>query len=428
MTELIGTDPVSAEVEADDFAEQVVTALKALDALGHPSTSSDRSNLWRAHGLPFRISSFLGRSGAIAPPPEGDDTKAKLRVITAKGRAWLERPELVAAAIEDSSGYVRAIHAGLREFAEQEKLPVGARKHILKHKALWLKNLWSPLAQERHLFPADADLHKWVHHLRSSQAFAFNLFGPLAAGRPWARRAWKPIFGDVHHVQFEYPSDGDPGGDDPLCERTQERPHRTRVDVRVDHGATETTLVEVKLTEPEFGTCSAARDAENPLRGTCTTPDLSLEQIAGACYLATTAGRSYFKRILAGDSLLSPEGLQAFSDDGCPLRSGLYQLARNLMIAQHLRANGRRVRFAVVAPSPALNPSLHSERSLLGSSDLESLLRSLVQEADREAVQFVDFVRVVEGTPTDEPEPAAWATYMKRKYIEPLKRGAATHT
>lgn len=419
-------DPVLAEAGADDLAEHAVAALKALEALGRPSRTSDRSRLWKYHRLPFQIGAFLGRRGAIAPPG-GDGAKADERIITAKGRAWIENPAIVCAEADVPSSYVRSIHAALAEFAEQEGLPVGDRKHILERKGLWPKNLWPPLAQLRQLFPAEGDLHKWVHHLRSSQAFAFNLFGPLAAGLPWARTAWGPVFGEVRRVQFEYPNDSDPGGDDPLRERTPERPHRTRVDVRVDHGEGETTLVEVKLTEPEFGTCSAARDDDNPQRSTCALPDQSLAEIARSCYLVTTAGRSYFERILAADSLLSPERLQAFAGDGCPLRNGLYQLARNLMIAQHLRSNGLSVRFAVVAPGPALNRSLHGERSLLGSSDLDSLLRSLVREEHRDAVRFVDFERVVEAAPTEDLEAAAWVTYMKRRYIEPLRRAAARY-
>jgi len=421
-------DLIDFESEADDFAAQVTTALRALIGLDRPSTSSDRRDLWRRHNLPSHISSFLGRAHAIEPPPgETDDSRTKVRVVTEKGREWIRDPTLILRAAEDASGYIAAINAALAQFAREERLPVeDEREYILRSKKLWPKNLWPSLGSHLDRFrTADSDLHRWVHHLRSSQAFAFNLFGPLAVGWPWARDTWRPVFGDVRRVEFEYPADRDPAGDDPLQERTPDRPHRTRVDVRVDHGAHETTLVEVKLTEQEFGGCSKAHDAGNPLRATCTTPDLALEEIANGCYLAQIAGRPYFRRLMEPASLISASRLQAFSYDGCPLRGGLYQIARNLMMAQHVRTSGAAVRFAVVAPSADLNPALHGHRSLRGYPDVLSFLRAVVHEKDQDAIRIVDFAEVVAHARSLNPEADSWVDYMRRKYIEPLRRGAA---
>jgi hypothetical protein len=406
-------------------ATKVGIALRALEALGRPSTSRDRRDLWKANGIPYRMSSFLARARAIAQP-ENKDTHAKPRIVTEKGKAWIGDPTQVLAAIEDASGYIASIHASLAEFAREERLPMGEHAHILHEKGLWPKNLWQPLESHRHRFPADADLHRWIHHLRSSQAFAFNLFGPLAVGWQWAQAVWEPAFGKVRAVSFEYPADGDPDGDDPLEECSPERPHRSRVDVRLDHGLNSTTLIEVKLTEPEFGTCSAAHDSANEFRETCTTPDLSLQEIADGCYLVRSAGRSYFRRIDGEGALLSAASLQELSDDGCPFRHGIYQLARNLMIAQHLRNGGIDVRFAVVAPGREMNPTLHGQRSLCGHPDLLSLLRSIVREEDQETVQFFEFTQVVDRAASLDASARSWADYMRRKYVLPLLRGAAS--
>ena len=193
--------------------------------------------------------------------------------------------------------------------------------------------------------------------------------------------------------------------------------------MRVDHGTNETTLVEVKLSEQEFGRCSKAGDAGNPLRATCAIPDLALEEIANGCYLVQIAARPYFRLLTEPLSLISASRLQAFSHDGCPLRGGLYQIARNLMMVQHLRNSGTAVRFAVVAPSADLNPALHGHRSLHGYSDVLSFLRSVVQDREQDAVRFIDFAEVVARTYSSDPEAVSRVDYMRRKYIEPL--GAA---
>jgi hypothetical protein len=75
-------------------------------------------------------------------------------------------------------------------------------------------------------------------------------------------------------------------------------------------------LVEVKLTEQEFGGCSKAHDPGHLLQATCTKPHLALEEIANDCYLVQIAARPYFRRFTEPLSLISPSRLQAFSDDG----------------------------------------------------------------------------------------------------------------
>lgn len=127
-------------------------------------------------------------------------------------------------------------------------------------------------------WPAFLDLkesgktHWMVGHVRSSQAFALNLFAGLTAeqrvavaGRvdPDIVEAGPPVF------EFE-------DLDDQLGEATHASPHRTQVDVtlacRTDDGTRILLLIEVKLTEDGFGGCSAAASPDNDRRDLCATP------------------------------------------------------------------------------------------------------------------------------------------------------------
>jgi hypothetical protein len=126
------------------------------------------------------------------------------------------------------------------------------------------------LAYER--LAADGRAHHMIGHVRSSQAFALNLFAPLGEE---GRRAIAASLGvestEVSEPQFEW---SDP--EDQLCERTHASPHATQVDVRLDcvtrSGASVTCLIEVKLSEPGFNFCSAWLSPRNDRLDVCATP------------------------------------------------------------------------------------------------------------------------------------------------------------
>jgi hypothetical protein len=112
-------------------------------------------------------------------------------------------------------------------------------------------------------------LHGFVDHVRSSQAFALNLFGGLSDVD--IRHIWSlidPAVVSTGGIEFEYidPSDA-------LGELQPERPHQTQVDVLLRgtsrDGKRCVTLVEVKLSETEFGACSAFDSARNNRRDVC---------------------------------------------------------------------------------------------------------------------------------------------------------------
>ena len=90
-------------------------------------------------------------------------------------------------------------------------------------------------------------LHKYFHHLNSSQAFAFNLFYPYFASGGNAAKALGAVLGidaDVLSWKFEYVQDTKEG---------------TNVDVMWRISNTASVFCEVKLSESEFG---AAEDDE----------------------------------------------------------------------------------------------------------------------------------------------------------------------
>ena len=117
--------------------------------------------------------------------------------------------------------------------------------HILPSDLLWL-NVMEPFRKEvsDYVRRRDVKLHKYFHHLNSSQAFALNLFWPFAARSPEALAA---ALGSsaVDALQLEHVEDPKEG---------------TNVDVTwlADGGR---AYCEVKLSEREFG--GADQDARH---------------------------------------------------------------------------------------------------------------------------------------------------------------------
>jgi len=361
-----------------DFSLQVHGLLEQLVRLDRPSFRKDRRQILDALQIGSGHSRFLAYHHAIEPPRGKDSKKTDERLVTHIGEKWLSNPDTIPLP-QATAARQRHIRSSLREFAAREQLPVGKTGYILASRQDWEQNLWLPLRNHR-LSPRWQDLHLWIHHLQSSQAFAFNLFGPLQLRRDWAQAAWAEVFPSVEGIVFEYPAKGDP-----LAETARGQPHRTRVDVRVDFDGNRTALVEVKFTESGFGPCGAGHDRnEAHLKSACRLGGATVRSLAGTCFLAQQRKRGYFSMLLEPGSIVSGPGLEKYGTGGCPLRGGLYQVVRNLLMVDVVaREEDRRTEFVVAAPGPSANRSLHGRRSLCGCSTMDDFLTSLVHPSDR---------------------------------------------
>jgi hypothetical protein len=199
--------------------------------------------------------------------------------------------------------------------------------------------------------------------------------------------------------------------------------HRTRVDVRVDYSGNRTALVEVKFTEPSFGPCGTGHERDDAhLKSACSAGGATLDSLAGSCFLAQHKNRGYFTKLLASDSIVDQAGLEGLGKRECPLRGGLYQIARNLLMVDEVaRREHRRTEFIVAAPGRSSNRSLHGLASLYGCSSMEEFLRSVVRPSERDRVRFLDFQQVVTRAAAASGDAANWASYMERKYSAALR-------
>jgi hypothetical protein len=195
-------------------------------------------------------------------------------------------------------------------------------------------------------------LHRWVLSTRSSQAYALNLFAPLEHDGVVAllNELGLPAV-DAEPPAFEHEEHGDP-----LAEASVQSPHQTQVDVllrgRDDSGRALAAFIEVKLTETDFGHCSAYARAEGPHLDNCSTPGL-FGGDPSACWQLRNKGngRRLYDVALSGVPVSLPA--PPHSDGGCLVRTSLSQPMRNLALAHHWLTEGYadRAVFALCAPS-----------------------------------------------------------------------------
>lgn len=205
-----------------------------------------------------------------------------------------------------------------------------------------------PEAQAAYLALAERGVtHRHVDHVRSSQAFALNLFAGLDDSQLaalWALIA--PDVTDELDLGFEYT---DP--DDSLGEAQPARPHQTQVDVvlrgRTAEGLRRAAFIKVKLSETAFGSCSAFQSDRNDTRSHCHSPGpwggdpINCFQLRN---LDTAPSRRY-------DTHLSPNWIAATGAHACEFLD-LNQPMRNVALARALlnRGEADTVAFALCAP------------------------------------------------------------------------------
>jgi hypothetical protein len=194
-------------------------------------------------------------------------------------------------------------------------------------------------------------LHRYVLHVRSSQAFALNLFAPLDDNG--IQQVFHLLGTDAtctNPTVFEY---ADPH--DRLAETTAGSRHQTQVDVMLsgndEDGRRVAALVEVKFTEIDFGWCSGYLNPGNPARDVCCSPGIFGGQPKNCFQLnAHGRGRRRYDTYLADLPVRRPA--PAADDGGCWLRRSRSQPMRNLALAETLLAHNEanHVIYALCAP------------------------------------------------------------------------------
>jgi len=203
---------------------------------------------------------------------------------------------------------------------KDQKFPISSRHpYILAKHSDWHKNiLLDRVAQYFDIEIANRHfaLHKWIHHGLSSQAFLFNLLGPLVVDKQWhifdeiLRQTGIRLSASITDAKFEV--------EDPEV-FNELRGQPTSIDLCLYTGDIEEVFIEFKFTEKNFGGCSVFNDGDCDGRNPAN--DFNL------CYLHYI-GRKYWE-LMKKHGLLSK---QIKRDSQCPF-STLYQLYRLILFA-----------------------------------------------------------------------------------------------
>lgn len=182
------------------------------------------------------------------------------------------------------------------------------------------KHVWLDLEQR-------GLVHAFGNHLRSSQVFGVNLFGPLSQSD--AATLLNRWFSNVS--SFELPAFEWSDPLDRLGEKSGELDHQTQVDVLLRgteaSGRRIAALVEVKFTEDGYGPCAAYQSAPEPNRAVCRQAG-PFGQDPQHCWAINNRGTGGRRRydVLLGEAA-------SFDGAGCWYRTAGYQPMRNLALA-----------------------------------------------------------------------------------------------
>lgn len=250
------------------------------------------------------------------------------------------------------------------------RFPISSRhSYILAKNSDWHKNIiLDRVAQyfdreiterERHFA-----LHKWIHHGLSSQAFLFNLLGPLVVDKQWhifdeiLHKASIQLSTSITNAKFELENPE-------VFKEMKGQP--TSIDLCLYTGDIEKVFIEFKFTEKNFGGCSVFNngdcDGRNPAK------DFNL------CYLHHI-GRQYWE-LMKQYSLLTE---QMENNSQCPL-STLYQIYRLILFS--LKKNGY---FLLIYDER--NPSFLVERDNIKRGLFNRVYDSLPQDTQSKCHAF----------------------------------------
>jgi len=252
--------------------------------------------------------------------------------------------------------------------------------------------------------------HRLFRALNSSQAFAVNLFGPVASDTKLAASVFSRLFpkrGPLENaevkVRLEYTPD-----DGPLWLGEENNRQPTQVDVAflVRHGVKVigATLVEVKLSEP-FGMCRGFKHQQKSgaTPSPCNDARPVLADPQANCWMVSHENRRYWQILKSSTPPLTFDVLPTGA--ACPFRHGLYQLMRNTALAKALVSRGAADWCDVAVCS-------HPNNDFGGGKELMEF-RSLFGDG---AVLSVDPRVVVSAIVDGDKRLSSWAEYRHKRY------------
>ena len=255
------------------------------------------------------------------------------------------------------------------------------------------------------------ELDDQIHHPRSSQAFAFNLFLPFLQEPFLLSDCISELVGNeltIDRVYFEWA---------PPPELLVEPLHYvTAVDValwgRLNGGGRAAVLLEVKLTEQSFSLCNGRISRSNDRRDVCQSARTFLGD-PGACYLIRSAGaertgrfRRYWEIFSRGSGSISDAFPNVDPEGECPFALDMNQPMRNLAIARGLEQEGivEKAWFALCAHDD--NPDI---------SGIWTAWQDILPDEDPARAPFLpasEVVRLGEANGLKD-----WATCMRERYL-----------
>ena len=176
----------------------------------------------------------------------------------------------------------RAVESAAGHWFRKHDFPVQSRRpYILTERRHWPDNILLPEVAE--LASGIRPLHKWIHHGLSSQAMAFNLFGPLVV-----RDDLQALRATLEAAGINWPTAKISGAfeveDREVFNELQAQP--TSIDFVIGQvGSSDSIYIEAKFVEQEFGGCSVFE------RGDCDGSNPVAEH--NRCYLHAI-GRRYW--------------------------------------------------------------------------------------------------------------------------------------
>ena len=327
--------------------------------------------------------------------------------------------------MSDHSIHEKSFADSLQDHLEDWRADVdGTRSKWWNHWPDGIYPAYRTLAQE--MIQTDAvKFHKHIAHLRSSQAFAFNLFLPFREGnRSTLSTRVSKLLGvpiSIEEVRFEWVPPGAILGEI-RGDRPSPREPATAVDVvlwcRLKDGNRAVVLLEVKLSETDFTHCNGRTSPANSRPDVCASARLFFKD-QRACYLRRPAhmlrDRRYWEIFTTSHGSVPAAFPGSDLSGACPFAYGMQQPMRNLAIAKGLEQEGivKQAWFALCThdDNPHIAGHWKEWRLLLNGSDTAYSLPASAIVRSGEAEGLVE-----------------WAAWMRQRYRLPLPRQSLIHS